>query len=138
MPNRQHMEQMTAGITSYFLSISKLQASTSAMPVPARSVLSPVGSAILGECGRLTFRMSADFMAVLSQVHLKWFGNCKRGDSHKSQKNKGNVHVRSSSSENTRLFYPHPCRAGPAKTNLKSVFFLAALPKNPLTSRHTS
>lgn len=56
------MEQMTAGMTSYFRSISRLQASTSAAPVPARSVLSPVGSAILGEGvgglggGQLTLR----------------------------------------------------------------------------------
>lgn len=45
IPNRQHMEQMTVGMTSYFLSISKLQAS--AMADPAPSELSPVGSVIV-------------------------------------------------------------------------------------------
>lgn len=39
------MEQMTVGMTSYFLSISKLQAS--AMADPAPSELSPVGSVIV-------------------------------------------------------------------------------------------
>lgn len=43
------MEQMTAGMTSYFRSISKLQASTSAMPAPTPSELSSVGSAILDQ-----------------------------------------------------------------------------------------
>lgn len=72
------MEQMTAGMTSYFLSISRLQASTSAMPAPAPSELSPVGSAILGECGRLKFRKRVELRLVLSQVHLSSFGDCKR------------------------------------------------------------
>lgn len=72
------MEQMTAGMTSYFLSISKLQASTSAMPAPAPSELSPVESAILGECGRLKFGTRVECLVALSQVHLSRFGDCKR------------------------------------------------------------
>ncbi len=75
MPNRQHMEQMTAGMTSYFLSISKLQASTSAVPAPAPSELSPVGSAILGERGRLEFGKRVERLVTLSQVHLSRFGD---------------------------------------------------------------
>lgn len=73
------MEQMTAGMTSYFLSISKLQASTSAIPVPALSVLSPVGSAILGERGQLMFGARLQPLAVLSQVHLNWVDDWKEG-----------------------------------------------------------
>lgn len=69
------MEQMTAGMISYFLSISKLQASTSAMPAPAASALSPVGSAILGECGRLEFGTRVELLGVLSQVHLSRSGD---------------------------------------------------------------
>lgn len=64
------MEQMTAGMTSYFLSISKLQASTSATPAPAPSELSPVGSAILNECGRLKFWTRVEVLAALYRVHL--------------------------------------------------------------------
>lgn len=74
------MEQMTAGMTSYFLSISKLQASTSAMPAPAPSELSPVGSAIPGECGRLKFGTRVELLLVLLRVHLSRFGDCKRGE----------------------------------------------------------
>lgn len=79
IPNRQHMEQMTAGMTSYFLSISKLQASTSAIPVPALSVLSPLGSAILGEGGQLT-KQGENTPAALSQVHLSRSDGWKRAD----------------------------------------------------------
>lgn len=73
------MEQMTAGMTSYFLSISKLQASTSAIPVPALSVLSPLGSAILGEGGQLT-KQGENTPAALSQVHLSRSDGWKRAD----------------------------------------------------------
>lgn len=66
------MEQMTAGMTSYFLSISKLQASISAIPVPAPSELGPVGSAILGERGQLMFGARLQPLVALSQVHLSW------------------------------------------------------------------
>lgn len=74
------MEQMTAGMMSYFLSISKLQASTSAVPVGALSVLSPVRSAILGERGRLRFGARRRAPAVLSQVHLSRVDDWKRRD----------------------------------------------------------
>lgn len=74
------MEQMTAGMISYFLSNSKLQASTSAMPAPAPSELGPVGSAILGERGRLKFGTRVELLVALSQVHLSRFGDCKRGE----------------------------------------------------------
>lgn len=70
------MEQMTAGMMSYFLSISRLQASTSAMPAPPTSEVSPVGSAILGERGRLQFGTR---VVALSQVHLDRSGDCKTG-----------------------------------------------------------
>lgn len=72
------MEQMTAGMMSYFLSISKLQASTSATPVPALSVLSPVRSAILGERGQLVLGARLHALMVLSQVHLSWVDDWKR------------------------------------------------------------
>lgn len=65
------MEQMTVGMTSYFLSISKLQVSTSTVPAPKPSKLDPVGSAILvneGGCG-LPFRTSVGPRVALSQVH---------------------------------------------------------------------
>lgn len=74
------MEQMTAGMMSYFLSISKLQASTSATPVPALSVPSPVGSAILREGGQLTFRARRQPLTLLSQAHRSRFDDCERGD----------------------------------------------------------
>lgn len=92
MPNRQHMEQMTAGMTSYFLSISKLQASTRAVPAPAPSELSPVGSAILGECERLEFGTRVELLVALSQVHLSRSGDCRRRRNvDELQKNKDNV-----------------------------------------------
>lgn len=72
------MEQITAGMMSYFLSISKLQASTSAIPVAALSVLSPVRSAILGERGQLMFRARQHALAVLSPVHRSWVDDWKR------------------------------------------------------------
>lgn len=73
------MEQMTAGMTSYFLSISRLQESTSVAPAPALSGLSPVGSAILAECGKAEERFGTrvELPVALSEVHLSRLGNCK-------------------------------------------------------------
>lgn len=72
MPKRQHMEQMTAGMMSYFLSISKLQ-STSTVPAPVPSGLNPVGSAIAAESvgvwGRPTLVSEVKLLLTLSQVH---------------------------------------------------------------------
>ena len=86
------MEQMTAGMTSYFLSISRVQTSTSPMPAsdPAPAPLgpSPDGSAIVGLCqttrGRgwrrrwtrkdmmnLKFTTRVQMTTVLSEVHLR-------------------------------------------------------------------
>lgn len=65
MPKRQHMEQMTVGMTSYLRSISKLQASTSATPAP--SELSPVGSVILVECWRLQDQLKVELQSICAE-----------------------------------------------------------------------
>lgn len=95
IPNRQHMEQMTVGMTSYFLSISKLQAS--AMADPAPSELSPVGSVIvlnfeaLGQAESQDKKAGTAVGVIWSPLEQVWWlqektkvpikqGNLRKGD----------------------------------------------------------
>lgn len=71
IPNRQHMEQMTVGMTSYFLSISRVQTSTSAPSAPAAAVLSPVGSSILDQCWRHNWWMFSSLQLQRWRRHIE-------------------------------------------------------------------